>query len=111
MRHGRPVSTGSWAPSPITLVNWPTLPVFYKGIQSAGAAIVYGLDNAGISYSSMLASNWGLLAGSLVIAAPVILFKVTDHVSVEQDLKFSDETEDEIIGTTESENEGEEEKK
>jgi MFS family permease len=83
---------------------------FYKGIQSAGAAIVYGLDNAGISYMSMLASNWGLLAGSLVIAAPVILFKVTDHVSVEQDLKFSDETEDEVIRTAESESEGEEEK-
>lgn len=70
---------------------------FYKGIQSAGAAVVYGLDNANIPYLNMLASNWALLAGSLVIAAPVILFKVTDHVSVEDDLKFSDETADEVV--------------
>jgi hypothetical protein len=69
---------------------------FYKGIQSAGAAIVYGLDNAQISYLSMLASNWALLAGSLIIAAPVVLYKVTDHVSVEEDLKFSDETASDI---------------
>jgi MFS family permease len=71
---------------------------FYKGIQSAGAAVVYGLDNAKIPYLNMLASNWALLAGSLVVAAPVILFKVTDHVSVEKDLQFSDETEGEVVG-------------
>ena len=44
----------------------------------------------------MLASNWALLAGSLIIAAPVVLYKVTDHVSVEEDLKFSDETASDI---------------
>jgi MFS family permease len=69
---------------------------FYKGIQSAGAAVVYGLDNAKIPYMNMLASNWAILAGSLVIAAPVILLKVKNHVSVEDDLQFTDATETEI---------------
>jgi hypothetical protein len=38
------------------------------------------------------ASCWGLLMGSLLIAAPVIFFKIKDHCDVEEDLRFSDET-------------------
>ena len=67
---------------------------FYKGIQSAGAAIMWrldGLDNPP-SYMAMFGSCWGLLAGSLVIALPVMLLKIKDTVTVEEDLKFSDET-------------------
>lgn len=38
------------------------------------------------------ATCWGLLGGSLLIASPVIFFKIKDHSSLEDDLKFSDET-------------------
>jgi len=65
---------------------------FYKGIQSAGGAITWRLDDIKISYMTMFATNWGLLAGSLIIALPVIIWKVEDTVAVEKDLAFTDET-------------------
>ena len=65
---------------------------FYKGIQSAGAAVMWSLDSRKISYMAEFASNWGLLSGALVIAAPVIFWKIKDHVTVEEDLKNTDET-------------------
>jgi len=65
---------------------------FYKGIQSAGGAITWRLDDLKIPYMTMFASNWGLLAGSLLIALPVILWKVEDTVSLEKDVAFTDET-------------------
>ncbi|KAL6705741.1 hypothetical protein ACN47E_006378 [Coniothyrium glycines] len=65
---------------------------FYKGIQSAGGAITWRLDDIKIPYMSMFASNWGLLAGSMLIALPVILWKVEDTVSLEKDVAFTDET-------------------
>ena len=45
------------------------------------------------------ATNWGLLAGGLVLAAPVIWLKVQDTVTLEEDLKFSDETVEEVVAT------------
>jgi hypothetical protein len=71
---------------------------FYKGIQSAGAAIIWRLDSQSLPYMSEFASSWALLLGALVCALPVLLIRVTDHVSVEEDVKFSDETVEEIIG-------------
>lgn len=65
---------------------------FYKGIQSVGAAVVNNLDARKISYRSEFISNWTLLSISLVVAAPVILLKIRDHVSTEDDLKGTDET-------------------
>ncbi|EAT90763.2 hypothetical protein SNOG_02551 [Parastagonospora nodorum SN15] len=65
---------------------------FYKGIQSAGGAITWRLDDMKIPFMSMFASNWGLLAGSLLIALPVILWKVEDTVSLEKDVEFTDDT-------------------
>lgn len=69
---------------------------FYKGIQSAGGAITWALDDHKISYMNMFASNWGLLAGSLLCALPVILWKVEDTVTLEHDIKFTDETVEEV---------------
>lgn len=69
---------------------------FYKGIQSAGAAITWRLDDTKIPFMSMFASNWALLAGSLFVALPVILWKVEDSVSLEKDLEFTDETMEEV---------------
>ena len=70
---------------------------FYKGIQSAGAAIIWRLDSQKISYMAEFASCWGLLAGGLLFALPVILFKIKDTVTVEEDLKFSDETVADVV--------------
>ena len=70
---------------------------FYKGIQSAGAIAVYRLDAEGTSYISMFASCWGLVGGSMLIALPVFLTKVPDHVDIEQDLKFTDETIEDVL--------------
>ncbi|KAK5125620.1 hypothetical protein LTR85_011894 [Meristemomyces frigidus] len=73
---------------------------FYKGIQSAGAAIIWRLDglNSPPPYMNLFASCWGLLAGSLLVAAPVMLWKIQDTSPLEEDLKFSDETVDDVVG-------------
>ncbi len=76
---------------------------FYKGIQSAGAAIAYRIDARKAPFMNEFASNWGLLVGSLLLAAPVIMFKLRDTVSLEHDLKFSDESYDEVKPTIVSE--------
>jgi len=72
---------------------------FYKGIQSAGAAIIWRLDGlkSPPPYMNMFASCWVLLAVSLVIALPVMLLKIKDTVPVEEDLKFTDETIEDVI--------------
>lgn len=72
---------------------------FYKGIQSAGAAIISAIDGNKTSYVAEFGASWGLLAGSLLIAAPVIFLKVQDHVTLEEDLKFSDETIEDVLPT------------
>jgi hypothetical protein len=65
---------------------------FYKGIQSAGAAVMWGIDARKISFLSEYASNFALLGASLIIAAPVIFYKIKEHVAVEEDLAGTDET-------------------
>jgi hypothetical protein len=72
---------------------------FYKGIQSAGAAIIWRLDDfkSAPSYMSLFASCWVLLAGSLVFALPVMMLKIKDTVPIEEDLKFTDETIEDVI--------------
>ncbi|MCJ1476649.1 hypothetical protein MMC13_005317 [Lambiella insularis] len=71
---------------------------FYKGIQSAGAAIIYRIDALGAPYMNEFASCWTLLAGSLLIAAPVIVLRIKDTVPLEEDLKFSEETIEDVKG-------------
>jgi hypothetical protein len=71
---------------------------FYKGIQSAGAAIIWRLDGYKVPYMNLFISCWVLLAGSLVIALPVMVLKIRDTVPIEEDLKFTDETIDDVIG-------------
>lgn len=72
---------------------------FYKGIQSAGAAIIFRIDALEAPYMNEFASCWGLLAGSLLIALPLILMKVRDTVPLEDDIKFSDESIEEVMPT------------
>jgi hypothetical protein len=73
---------------------------FYKGIQSAGGAIAASIDANSASYMSEFATNWGLLAGSLVVAAPLIWWKVKDTTALEDDLAFTDETKADVLPTT-----------
>ena len=70
---------------------------FYKGIQSAGAAVFWRLDGLKKPYETIFGATWGLLAGSLLIAAPLIVLRIKDTVSIEEDLKFSDETIDDVV--------------
>lgn len=65
---------------------------FYKGIQSAAAAVMWSIDSHDTSFMGEFISNWVLLSVSLVIAAPVIFLKIKDHVTVEEDLAGTDET-------------------
>ncbi|KAH7401773.1 hypothetical protein DE146DRAFT_441089 [Phaeosphaeria sp. MPI-PUGE-AT-0046c] len=71
---------------------------FYKGIQSAGAAIMWRLDGYKVPYMNLFISCWVLLAGSLVAALPVMLLKIKDTVPIEENLKFTDETLEDVIG-------------
>jgi hypothetical protein len=71
---------------------------FYKSIQSAGAAIIWRLDGMGLPYMNLFASCWILLASSLVVALPVMILKIKDTVPVEEDLKFTDESMEDVIG-------------
>jgi hypothetical protein len=48
----------------------------------------------------MFASCWALLSAGLLFALPLILTKVKDHVTLEEDLKFSDETVEDVAATT-----------
>lgn len=73
---------------------------FYKGIQSAGSAIIWRLDGVKKPYINLFASCWALLGGSLLIALPLILTKIKDHVTIEEDLKFSDETYQDVAPTS-----------
>lgn len=54
------------------------------------------MDAVGTPYMTEFASCWGLLAGSLVIASPVVFLKIKEHTDVEADLNFSDETAQEV---------------
>ncbi|CDK26257.1 unnamed protein product [Kuraishia capsulata CBS 1993] len=63
---------------------------FYKGIQSAGSAVVWRLDALKVPYMSMFASTWALVAGSLIVAIPVVLSKVKEETDEEDDNRFLD---------------------
>ncbi|ODV97549.1 hypothetical protein PACTADRAFT_83019 [Pachysolen tannophilus NRRL Y-2460] len=65
---------------------------FYKGIQSAGAAIIWRIDAMEKPYINIFASSWALLGASLLIAAPLIFRDITNHTEIEKDLADSDET-------------------
>ncbi|KAI0014730.1 major facilitator superfamily domain-containing protein [Xylariomycetidae sp. FL0641] len=76
---------------------------FYKGIQSAGAAIFWRLDDLKMSYDTEFAVTWALCAGSLLLAAPVVWMQINDTTDIEKDLKFSDETVEDVAPPTQLE--------
>ena len=58
---------------------------------------MYRIDALGAPYMNIFASSWALLGASLLIAAPVIFLKIRDHVPIEDDLKFTDETLSDVV--------------
>ncbi|EGW31298.1 uncharacterized protein SPAPADRAFT_61870 [Spathaspora passalidarum NRRL Y-27907] len=68
---------------------------FYKGIQSAGAAIAWRLDAIGVSYMALFASSWAMIQVSMLIAAPLIFWYIKDHTSADEDHM------DEVVGEEE----------
>lgn len=65
------------------------------------AAIIWridGLENGAPPFMNLFASCWALLAGSLVVALPVMILKIKDTIPIEEDLKLSDETVEEVTG-------------
>ncbi|KAI1493083.1 major facilitator superfamily domain-containing protein [Biscogniauxia mediterranea] len=73
---------------------------FYKGLQSAGAAIFWRLDGLHTEFNTLFAVTWAICAASIVIAAPVVWLKVKDTTDLEEDLKFSDETVEDVVPVT-----------
>ena len=57
----------------------------FKAMQASGAAIVFRLDALELSYMNMFATTWGLLGGSLLVAFPVIWYKVQNHSEEQED--------------------------
>lgn len=70
---------------------------FYKGLQSAGAAVMWSLDERKIPFMNEYASNFGLLCGSILIAAPVVFFKIKDSVPAEDELEGTGETLEDVL--------------
>lgn len=73
----------------------------YKGLQSAGSAIIYQLDTWEVPYMTLLISNWVMLPLSLIIAAPVAYYMVHEHsedasleTSANCDMESADQLED-----------------
>ncbi|EON95631.1 putative major facilitator superfamily transporter protein [Phaeoacremonium minimum UCRPA7] len=69
---------------------------FYKGIQSVGNAIFWRLDGLKKPYNTIFGATWGTLGAALVFAAPIILLRIKDTISLEEDLKYTDETVEDV---------------
>ncbi|KAI1759071.1 MFS general substrate transporter [Hypoxylon sp. FL1150] len=70
---------------------------FYKAFQSAGAVVFWRLDGLHYEYNTLFAATWALCAASLVVAAPIIFLRIKDTTTLEEDLKFSDETVEDVV--------------
>lgn len=64
---------------------------FYKGLQSAGAAVAWRIDSLGVPINAIFGTCWGLCAGSLLIGLPCVWFYVQEHTDVEVDLAFTED--------------------
>jgi hypothetical protein len=55
------------------------------------------MDAENTAFIREFAACCGLLAGSLLIAAPVVFFKIKESIDIIDDLKFSDESVTEVV--------------
>jgi len=58
---------------------------FYKGIQSAGAAVAWALDTRATPYSAMFGTSWGFCALGMICAIPVVWKRVRETEVTAQD--------------------------
>ncbi|OJA20075.1 hypothetical protein AZE42_02475 [Rhizopogon vesiculosus] len=56
-----------------------------KSLQSAGAAGAWRADAVGTPYMNIFLSTWCLTVAGMVIAAPMVYLRVTDHTDVKWD--------------------------
>ena len=64
---------------------------FFKGLQSAGAAVWWRLDGTRRPYNLIFGSTWAMLVAGLVCAAPVLLLRIRDTTALDEDLRDTDE--------------------
>ena len=57
---------------------------FYKGVQSAGAAVAWQVDRAKVSWLSQLIINWSLTTLSYPLLAVLVLLAVKDDEQPQQ---------------------------
>jgi len=60
---------------------------------------MWRLDALKTPYINEFASCWALLGGSLLIALPLVIIRIKDHVTVEEDLQFSDQVKADVVPT------------
>lgn len=78
------------------------LEISYNAIFGATVSIpaaISNLPNPTPNHRTNYSTQWGLLAAALIFAAPVIWLNIKDTVTLEEDLKFSDETIEDVITT------------
>ncbi|PON87684.1 Ion channel regulatory protein [Trema orientale] len=57
---------------------------FYKGVQSAGAAVAWQVDNHKVSFLSQLIVNWSLTTVSYPLLVVLVLFAIKDENKSEE---------------------------
>ncbi|TIB67974.1 MFS general substrate transporter [Wallemia mellicola] len=57
---------------------------FYKGLQSAGAAIIWAIDGQ-IGSLGALSSSWAFMAGGLLLALPMVWWRIKPHTTIEDE--------------------------
>lgn len=67
-----------------------------------GAAIYWSLDERHTDFNAIFGATWGCLGASLLFAAPMVFWRIKDHVTLEEDLKFSDETMEDVVAGPEA---------
>jgi hypothetical protein len=70
---------------------------FYKSIQAVGATTITALDADKYPFISEFASSWALMAGALICALPVFIWRIKDTEIMESDTEdFAEKT---VVGS------------
>lgn len=63
---------------------------FYKGVQSAGAAVAWQVDTRKVSFLSQLIVNWSLTTVSYPLLVVLVMLAVKDEKTSEQGNETND---------------------
>ncbi|KIY61774.1 MFS general substrate transporter [Cylindrobasidium torrendii FP15055 ss-10] len=75
---------------------------FYKSLQSAGAAGIWRADAVKIPFLNMFASTWGLLAGGLLCALPMLIIRVKNHTEADDEILARMDKDGHVLSTEEA---------